>query len=262
MKSCGGTYERIICSCICCKNTISANNLIQHFRSKQCLSGFKASLRPASVNIPNNFVCFYCLKQCRSNNSYIQHSIRCAKNPQKIDIKNDIGERSKGRSPWNKGQTKETNSVIAEQSKNLSLIFKEKAREGKLPECFCKEYWTADRKLEKSKWRIQLHNSYPECHPNRLLSGNRKKMTYPEKIAFEFLEKQGFIFEHQKKILNFFVDFCIDNIIIEIDGEKWHPLGNEKDAKRDLQLSNIGYVVYRIRSKENIQNRLQQILSR
>ena len=113
MKSCGGTYERIICSCICCKNTISANNLIQHFRSKQCLSGFKASLRPASVNIPNNFVCF-----------------------------------------------------------------------------------------------------------------------------------------------------CIDNIIIEIDGEKWHPLGNEKDAKRDLQLSNIGYVVYRIRSKENIQNRLQQILSR
>ena len=68
-------------------------------------------------------------------------------------------------------------------------------------------------------------------------------------------------FEHQKAILTYFVDFCINTTIIEIDGEQWHPIGNEKDARRDSELVDNGYTVYRIRSKEKIEQRIKEILS-
>lgn len=86
-------------------------------------------------------------------------------------------------------------------------------------------------------------------------------MTYPERVAFEFLVRSGVEFEHQKPISGFYVDFCINDVIIEIDGEYWHPVGNEKDRVRDEKLVSEGYTVFRIRSKDNIEEQLQQILS-
>lgn len=78
-------------------------------------------------------------------------------------------------------------------------------------------------------------------------------------IAFDFLISKSIIFEHQKQIGKYFVDFCIDKTIIEIDGAHWH--NKEKDAIRDNELSLLGYTVYRIDSKERIHHRIEQIIS-
>ena len=84
-------------------------------------------------------------------------------------------------------------------------------------------------------------------------------MTYPETVAYDWFIENNIEVELQKKIKTYFVDFCYNNIIIEIDGERWRPIGNEKDVIRDNELSELGYIIYRIRSKERIKERLQEI---
>ena len=83
-------------------------------------------------------------------------------------------------------------------------------------------------------------------------------MTYPEKVAFDFFTVNSIKFEHQKQIGKYFVDFCIDNVIIEIDGARWH--NKEKDLIRDAEIESIGYKVFRIDSKECIEDRIKEIL--
>lgn len=50
-------------------------------------------------------------------------------------------------------------------------------------------------------------------HPNRKLAGNRKKMTYPEQVAFDWLIEHKITFVHQKEFcfneMKRFVDFYI-----------------------------------------------------
>lgn len=165
-----------------------------------------------------------------------------------------------GKVPWNKGLDK-TDSRIEKMSKSVSDSMKALYASGYRTRSQTQEYWTPERRKEKSEWKKELHRKNPELHPNRLLANNRSKMTYPERVAFDFLEKKGVLFEHQKHIIDFFVDFCIDDVIIEIDGEYWHEEGNEKDRIRDELLIAEGYKIFRIRSKEPIEERIEQILS-
>ena len=136
---------------------------------------------------------------------------------------------------------------------------KQLAKDGKLPSLWDSAYWTDTKRKEKSVEKREFFARHPEKHPNRILAGNRTKMTYPERIAYDWLSSSGLVFECQKSIQNYFVDFCVGSIIIEIDGERFHPVGNEKDAFRDSCLADAGYTVYRIRSKERITERLSDI---
>ena len=95
-------------------------------------------------------------------------------------------------------------------------------------------------------------------HPNRKLANNRSRMSYPEKVAYDHLTSSGIEFQHQFQIDKFFPDFVIGNKIIEIDGAKWHDA--EKDKARDKILTDLGYTVYRIDSKENIISKINTIL--
>ena len=119
---------------------------------------------------------------------------------------------------------------------------------------------TKEYRLAESLRKKQFYIDHPEKHLNRLLAGNRSKMTYPEQVAFDWLTRNNISFEHQKKIHTYYVDFCVGNKVIEIDGEHWHPLGNEKDKLRDATLSTMNYTVFRIRSKERIEDRLAEIM--
>lgn len=119
--------------------------------------------------------------------------------------------------------------------------------------------WTDDRRRAKSEWKKQLHKDHPELHPNRLLAGNRSKWTYPEKVAGDWLEKNNIPYERNKRIDVYYPDFVIGSKIIEIDGERWHD--EEKDKARDQRLAELGYTVYRIKSKECIEKRIQEILN-
>jgi very-short-patch-repair endonuclease len=101
----------------------------------------------------------------------------------------------------------------------------------------------------------------PSLHPNRRLAGNFSKMTYPETVAFNWFTGKGITFTHNEKVGKYFPDFLIGSVIIEIDGERWHPEGSEKDASRDADLAAMGFTVHRIRSSECIEDRLAQIFN-
>lgn len=98
--------------------------------------------------------------------------------------------------------------------------------------------------------RIELD---PSCHPNRKLAGNRGKMSFPEKLANDFLVANGIKFNHSKYIKPYWVDFLIDDhFILEVDGERWHD--KERDAIRDDHLIRNGYEVFRIPAKAVIKD--------
>ena len=188
--------------------------------------------------------CKHCDKECKNSNSFRNHERLCPKNPDRKYVSHTLGKK-----PWNKGLTKENDTRVNEMSKHLSRVLKGKPS---------KVIWTEEMRKAKSEWRRQLHIDFPEMHPNRKLSGNRKKMSYPEKVAFEFLTRYNITFEHNKKIDKYFPDFVIGNLIIEIDGVQWHD--KEKDKIRDEVISSYGYTVVRIISTENIEQRLKDIL--
>jgi very-short-patch-repair endonuclease len=239
--------------CEICGKKVSSSNYKRHMNSKQCNRKY--------IEIPQNLLCVLCDKECKNSNSYAQHYVRCKNNPNRKLNPKSIGGKDYNKSVWNKGLTKQTDDRVAKNAKNVSKSMIELYKSGYVNPSQTDEYWTEERRKAKSEWRIQLHKDHPETHPNRRLAGNRKKMSYPESIAYDWLIRNQIEFEHNKHIDRFYVDFVIDNFIIEIDGERWHPLNNEKDIARDKILSNLGYTIHRIRSKENIENRLNEIFS-
>lgn len=195
--------------------------------------------------------CLFCLKECKNNNSLSQHQKYCIENPNRI-----IKENYFPKIPWNKGLSKENDVRVLKHSKTVSKTFKENNIK---PGCFSSSYWNASKRLEQSERKKKLYQDFPEAHPNRKLAGNRKKMTYPERIAYDWLIKNKIDFETQVRINSYYVDFLINKTVVEIDGEYWHQLNNEKDKIRDSEISSLGYKIYRIRAKEHIENRLEII---
>jgi len=188
--------------------------------------------------------CKHCNKECKNLNSLRNHERLCKKNPNRHESNFKFVTE-----PWNKGLTKE-DSRVAKNAEAVSNALKGKPS---------KTIWTDEMRRAKSEWRKKLHEEHPEMHPNRKLAGNRSLMSYPERVAYEFLQSLGVEFEHNKRVIGFYPDFIIGTKIIEIDGERWH--NSEKDAIRDKKLNGEGFEVYRINSKENIQERIKEILS-
>ena len=153
------------------------------------------------------------------------------------------------RIPWNKGLDK-TDSRVQKYAEGIS-----KSTKGK-PSNYI---WTEERRKEQSERKKKLYQECPETHPNRKLSGNKNKWTYPERVAGEWLDKNNILFERNKKVDKYYPDFVIKNIIIEIDGEYWHD--QEKDSERDKKLSELGYTIHRIKAKERIEERLERIFN-
>ena len=197
-----------------------------------------------------SYSCKYCGKEFKNGGGKATHEPYCSLNPNKVvRARSPLSGTTKGVAPWNKGLSKATDPRVANNAAAVSAATKGKPS---------KTIWTDDMRKAKSEWRKQLHKDNPETHPNRRLAGNRNKMTYPEKVAFEYLTKLGIEFEHQKQIGKYFPDFVVGNVIIEIDGAQWHNA--EKDQARDAVLNSLGYTVYRIDSKDRIEQRIADIL--
>jgi very-short-patch-repair endonuclease len=188
--------------------------------------------------------CKFCGKECKNGNSLRNHQRLCKENPDRQESNFKYIK-----DPWNKGLTKE-DPRVAKAAERLSKALKGKPS---------KTVWTDEMRKAKSEWRKQLHIDHPETHPNRRLAGNRKKMSYPEKVAHDFLVASEIEFEHNKMICGYYPDFVIGNTIIEIDGARWHD--KERDSIRDKVLCEAGYFVFRIDSKEHIEDRIKEILS-
>lgn len=193
-------------------------------------------------------ICKFCSKECKNENSHRNHERLCPKNFSRVYTSGMLDKTS-----HKKGLTKETSEEIARQSKTIKDNYvsgKTKKPTGGM--------WTEEMRKRQSDWKIQLHIDHPELHPNRLLAGNRTKMSYPERVAYDFLESANIKFSHNLGIDKFFPDFVIGKIIIEIDGANWH--NKEKDRIRDNKLRELGFTVFRIDSKDNIHNRITEIL--
>jgi very-short-patch-repair endonuclease len=193
------------------------------------------------------FICRHCLLEKHNNNSLRNHERLCKNNPNKQE--SNFKKYNKNRKgPWNKGLTKDIDDRVRQNADAVS-----NAKKGIAPGFT----WTEKLRKEQSERKKKLYKEFPEKHPNRKLANNKAKMSYPEKIAYEWFVNSDIEFSHNKKIDKFYPDFVVDNIIVEIDGEYWHNI--EADKIRDSILNSLGYIVYRIKSKENIQKRLEEI---
>lgn len=87
-------------------------------------------------------------------------------------------------------------------------------------------------KDKQSKIAKKRYKDFPEKHPNRKCAGIKE--SYPEKSFRWFLEKEKIPFIQQYKIERYYVDFFLPslNLLIEIDGERWHDLTKESEIKR------------------------------
>ena len=166
---------------------------------------------------------------------------------------------------WNKGLTKETDERVKHNAKAVSIAMKKGIANGSIINRCTSIYWTAEKRKAQSEEKKRLYAEHPEKHPNCKLAGNRKQMTYPEQIAFDWLSTSNIEFEHQKEFcfdgIKRFVDFYIPSkkMFIEIDGEYWHPEGNDRDKQKDEIALKNGYMTIRIRPKKSVVKQLEKI---
>ena len=196
------------------------------------------------------FICLHCGAEKPSHNSWRNHERLCKENPNK-QVSAIIEYNQTRSGPWNKGLTKDTDERVINNSIAVSVALK-----GISP----KFEWTDKLRKEQSERKKKLYSEFPEKHLNRRLANNRIKMTYPERLAFDWLTKNNFEFYHNKKIDRYYPDFVVGDVIVEIDGEYWHD--ENSDRERDLILSGLGYTIHRIKAKERIENRLEEIFRR
>lgn len=160
--------------------------------------------------------------------------------------------------PWNYGLTKETSEKIRANSELLKDLYKS----GKIIKADKRLVWTEERRKKQSENKKKFYAEHPEAHPNRKLANNRSKMSYPEKIVYDWLTEKNIAFEHNKlirtKTITRYADFYLKdyNLIIEVDGEFWHNRKIEKDKKKDFEAEEAGYTTLRIKAKERIIDRL------
>lgn len=109
--------------------------------------------------------------------------------------------------------------------------------------------WTPELREKARQRMIKRINEDINNHPNKKLAGNRNKMTFPEKLVFDYLTLLNIKFKNNKFIKPYWVDFLIgESLVIEVDGERWH--NKEKDKIRDITLTNSGYRVVRYKAKD------------
>jgi len=160
---------------------------------------------------------------------------------------------------WNKGHTKDTDDRL----KQISI----KLTGRKYPGKGTGRVWTIEQKKAMSNRIKEYYKQHPEKHPARRLSNNRNKMTYGERIAYDWLSKNNieFIrnFHFNEHGVNRYVDFYVQskNLFIEIDGEFWHNKRKELDNLKDKIAEEYGIKTIRIPAKENIEKSLDKIFN-
>lgn len=125
----------------------------------------------------------------------------------------------------------------------------------KLTNKYCSKRCVAldpDYKLGHSERMKQRFIDFPELHPNRLCAGIKE--SYPEKFLTDYLIEnnleEDIHFKKQYKIGTYYVDFYFPktNVVIEVDGERWHNPDCPKEIKRENTIKEK-YILHRFRAK-------------
>lgn len=207
-------------------------------------------------------ICRYCGKECKNLNSLRQHENRCAHNPNRINIV-CAGFNNKGKKPWNKGLTKETNENVRRHGQSVSKSTK--GRPGR-------------KHTEEEKQKISnSRKAYLSANPDKVpyLLNHSSKESFPEIYFKELFNAEGINLIYHHQINKYELDFCDleKKIDIEIDGEQ-HYVDKRiaaSDINRNEYLINLGWHVYRIRwseyqklnfdGKQQIINEIKKLLS-
>lgn len=116
--------------------------------------------------------CKYCNKECKNKNSLAQHEIRCKENPNHITI-NNSGKNNPmyGKTAWNKGLTRETDSRVNKIANKIHIIAENKHLRGeKYTPGFAK-----NKELENNR-RLKISNIMKE--KNLVNNFKHKKVDY------------------------------------------------------------------------------------
>ena len=106
---------RIVKNVVCphCGQEISKSNFTKHLRRHE---NHPETFNKNTIHVNHDGLnCQYCGKLCKSKNSLAQHEIRCSQNPNRFIQSNYINGML-GKTAWNKGLTKETDSRVAKGS--------------------------------------------------------------------------------------------------------------------------------------------------
>lgn len=204
----------------------------------------------------NDFVCKFCGKSCKNANSLKNHERLCPANPERNYVSHTLGKTA-----WNKGLTKETDLRVKKNSESVRIAMKN----SELVKEHLSNMWTNELRQKQSERKKKFYSEHPDQHPNVKLAGNRGKMTYPEQITFDWLNKHSILNEHNYHFVsdkfNRYVDFYLPTlkIFIEVDGEHWHQ-DTQKDIDKDNDALKYGIKTIRIKPKLNVINQLEDAL--
>lgn len=104
--------------CDLCGQEISKSNISKHMRRHK---NHPESFKDYSYALTHDGLsCQFCGKECKNRNSLCNHERLCKENPNRQNTVIE-GFNNFGRTPWNKGLTKETDSRVLKQSKQESI---------------------------------------------------------------------------------------------------------------------------------------------
>lgn len=192
------------------------------------------------------FVCRYCGKECKNDNSLRNHERLCKENPNRQEssfVSHNEKIRSGERTAWNKGKTKETDDGIRHNIESRTRNIES----GKTIPSFRGKHLSAEHKAKLSKAQTDY---LIRTGLNRWSNAHSSERTYPE-IFFGKILKNICIEQYVIPGLPYKLDFAdVDNKIdVEIDGEQHYVNDDlcEKDQIRDKRLEEIGWRTIRIR---------------
>ena len=203
------------------------------------------------------FICQYCGKECKNNNSLVQHEIRCNKNENHI-ISHFMTNYNKIRKP--------TNQYIKAKLEGREIIISEESH-------VKRSNSQKQRKLsENTKQKIsQSRKQYLENNPDKIpfKLNHSSNQSYPEKYFEELFINENIDLKYHKQVGRYELDFYNENLMkyVEIDGEQHNlPYMIKHDKERDLYLQNLGWIGMRIKwseykklSFEDKQNKINEI---
>lgn len=185
------------------------------------------------------FVCKYCGKVCKNQNSLTQHEIRCKQNPNKIEVKSNF------------------------------IKYNEDVKTGKIKKIFLNHYIKADisgspRPIDSVETRIKKGNSNrgrPKSQElkdriskkqkenykgkSRWYTQTQHRLSYAEQYFMEIFKTAKMHYH----VNRYFLDFAYPNhkVYIEIDGEqhRFDPKIVDHDKVRTAILNDEGWFLYK-----------------
>lgn len=171
------------CSCILCKSEVSVSNIAIHYNSKQCKSGGK---QKKTQEIPKDFNCKYCGKECKNLFSLRSHEFQCKSNPNRIPNHLENHTYEKRKEIRNKNPS---NQYIKARKLGLPLPTVSDETRNKLSISTTKisnEYWNGNNKEEHRKTHSDLMRKVATENPESYSSSNRGRTKEIEKYGVKF----------------------------------------------------------------------------